>query len=649
MQFHLIDWSIIIVMLAFLVCMSLISKKYVTSVADFLVAGRCAGRYLISLSNGMAGIGVLELILFYELFYKVGFTWQWWAFLLQPVLTICALSGWVLYRYRQTRAMTLAQFFEIRYNKTVRIFAGILAFLAGIINFGIFPAVGARFFIYFTGMPTNILLGIENSTFVLIMMVLLGIALFFTYIGGQVVVIITDFIQGIAFYVVMIVIILVSLRIFNWSQVAEVLALAPENESMVNALSIGGMKHFDIWFYFIDLFGIIYAYNAWQGGGAYHCSAKTPHEAKMGRVLEMVRHHIGWPILFIFLPICAYTFMNHPDFFMLSSGAKDVIGGIENPQIQIQMTTPVAIAHFLPIGLLGCFGAIMLAAFISTNDTLLHSWGSIFIQDVVMPLRKKPLSPQEHIRWLRWSILSVAIFIFFFSLYFKQNQYLIMFNLISNAIFTSGVGAVIIGGLYWKRGTAAGAIASMITGAFLSIIGMIILQIYPDFIFDGARCRFIAMASSLTVYVVVSLVSRRITQAPPFDMDWLLHRGKYAIKEDVVSVSKPTNHRWKKFGMGKEFTLGDKIIYLIVYGWVFGCLAVFVIGAIYNLMYDVTMESWLKFWHVYLVVTFILSVIVLIWLLVGGLIDLRQLFRDLRIRKRDDHDNGRVIKSMERL
>ena len=66
-----------------------------------------------------------------------------------PTTLIIALSGFVSYRFRQTRAMTIAEFLEIRYSRRFRIFMGCLAFTAGIINFGIFPAVGARFFIHY--------------------------------------------------------------------------------------------------------------------------------------------------------------------------------------------------------------------------------------------------------------------------------------------------------------------------------------------------------------------------------------------------------------------------------------------------------------------------------------------------------------------
>ena len=69
----------------------------------------------------------------------------------------------------------------------------------------------------------------------------------------------------------------------------------------------------------------------------------------------------------------------------------------------------------------------VLAAFISTHDTYLHSWGSIFIQDVVMPLRQtfvgdKVMAPKHHVLLLKASIFGVCLFIFFFSLLFGQQQ-----------------------------------------------------------------------------------------------------------------------------------------------------------------------------------------------------------------------------------
>ena len=82
----------------------------------------------------------------------------------------------------------------------------------------------------------------------------------------------------------------------------------------------------------------------------------------------------------------------------------------------------MVLSNILPMGLMGAFAAVMFAAFISTHDTYLHSWGSIFIQDVVMPFRDKPFEKETHLKLLRYSIFGVAIFIFLFSLLFQQNQ-----------------------------------------------------------------------------------------------------------------------------------------------------------------------------------------------------------------------------------
>ena len=129
----------------------------------------------------------------------------------------------------------------------------------------------------------------------------------------------------------------------------------------------------------------------------------------------------------------------------------------------------------LPVGVLGLLCAVMFAAFISTHDTYLHSWASIFIQDVVLPLRKKPLTPAQHIRYLRWSLFGVGLFIFLFSYYLIQKVDIMQFFILSGNIFLGAAGSIVIGGLYWKRGTTAAAWTSIIVGLILSTFGFICL------------------------------------------------------------------------------------------------------------------------------------------------------------------------------
>jgi len=114
-----------------------------------------------------------------------------------PVQLIIGLTGWVTYRFRQTRALTMAQFFEMRYSKRFRIFAGSICFISGIVNFGIFPAVGANFFINFCGFSEHFsVFGLTFSTFHILALGLVSIALYFAMVGGQIAVMTTDFLQA---------------------------------------------------------------------------------------------------------------------------------------------------------------------------------------------------------------------------------------------------------------------------------------------------------------------------------------------------------------------------------------------------------------------------------------------------------------------
>ena len=429
------DWIIVVAMLALMIGGVEASRRRMRSVADFLAAGRSAGRYLISVAGGIAGLGAISIVGLLEMNYVAGFSMSWWGLTMGVVILVMTVSGWVVYRFRQTRALTLAEFFERRYSKRFRVFAGLIAFLSGLINFGIFPAVGARFFIYYCGLPHQIALaGITLPTFPLVMAGLLGVALYFVFAGGQVAVIITDFVQGIFVNIVFVIVVLFLLTQVDWTQIVEALNMAPANASLINPFKTGHVEDFNLVYFVIGIFGILYGTMSWQGTQGYNVSARSAHEAKMGGVLGNWR---GFPqgLFLLIVPIVAYTVMRHPDFAAVRGSVEGLLTGVDSGPIQSQLRTPLVLTRLLPVGLLGAFAAVMLAAFISTHDTYLHSWGSIFIQDVVMPFRKKPLSQAQHLRILRLSILAVAIFIFCFSLLFRQSEYIFLFFAITGAIF----------------------------------------------------------------------------------------------------------------------------------------------------------------------------------------------------------------------
>jgi len=686
MQF--IDWLIVFLVFSGMIYSVSYSKGLMKSVTDFLSAGRTAGRYLLSVSSGIAGLGAISVVMYLEMGYVSGFSLAWWGLSQGIIILILTMSGWVIYRFRSTRCLTLAQFFEKRYSRRFRIFTGIIAFVAGIINFGIFPAVGAQFFINYCGLPDSFM---GFPVYPLVMIFLLSISLYFVYTGGQIAVIIADFFQGIFATLVLITVVLYLFFSVGWDQVEESLEQTPiklaheeieslrsdqsfselteieqnkqineidekyKNSSRINPFKTSHVEDFNFWYFLIGIIGIMYSSMSWQGAQAYNSSAKSAHEAKMGAVLAGFR---GLPqgLFFLLVPVLIYVFMNHADYQSVADTVNLSLGELETDTLKSQMRGPLVLSTILPVGLLGAFAALMLAAFVSTHDTYLHSWATILVQDVIMPFRDKPFDKDTHLKVLRYSIFGVAVFIFLFSLLFQQNQKIALFFAITAAIFAGGSGAVIIGGLYWKRGTTAAAWTAMIVGAVVSVGGVLVKQISSDWLADlstmsqlknvliyirninGQEYWGISMGLSALSYVGVSLALKH----EPFNMDKLLNRGEYAIEGETRVITNTTELGWKIFMMGKEFTKTDKMIYILNYVWTGMWTIVFIIGTIYNLSNEVGDGSWMAFWKNYIYIQAIIALITVVWFSIGGFKDLKVMMSKLKTDYRDHGDDGWV-------
>lgn len=633
-----LDWILFAGVVVGLISVVLFLRRYTASVADFLAANRSAGRYLLTVADGVSGVGAITIIAVFELHYSSGFVPEYWQLMLLPIGLIISLSGWVIYRFRQTRAFTLAQFLEMRYSRRFRIFAGTVCFLSGIINYGIFPAVTARFFIHMMGIPDAFALGpVELQTYPVTMAVMLSLALFFTLGGGQVTIMITDFIQGQLVNVVMVLILGFLLFRFDWQSIITALETAPKDASLLNPFETAKATDFNFWYYAIAVFGSFYGVMAWQGSQAYNASARNPHEARMAKVLGNWRTAVI-NILPMLLPICAFVVMSHPEFREMASAVTNHVQVIDDDQAQKQLLTPTVLIYLLPAGLLGLFVAVMWAAAISTDNTYLHSWGSILVQDIIIPLYGKPLSPKAHMLALRLAIVGVAVFGFFFSLLYKQNDYIFMFMSMTGAIFVGGAGSVIIGGLYWKRGTTTAAWVSMLLGAGIPITCMIARMFDPNFFLNGQQIWFAAMASASVSYVVISLLGKQ-----KFNLDRMLHRGEYA--GDVEAPGRPIGN-WltaiKQFGVGPDFSKSDRFIYFLTAAIGIAFFGAFIWALIVHLTSGTDASWWASFWWGFLVVGVVKAVIVTIWFFIGGARDIVALLRDLSSAVRDAEDDGFV-------
>jgi solute:Na+ symporter, SSS family len=667
---HLLDWLVIIIPLIIILAIGIITQRQMKSVAHFVSGGRVGGRYLLAVAKGEMQAGAVVFVAMWEVFAQAGFVPSWWSWITGPVGLIVAIFGFVIYRFRETKAMTLAQFFEMRYSRNFRFFTGILGFLAGVINFGIIPAVGARFMVFFLQLPPEIIVGAHSlPTYIPLMGIFLAISLTLTISGGLITLMVTDCIEGIFSQLMYIILIVGVLAVVSWSQMSSVIGTRPPGHSMVNPFDAWQVQDFNLWYVLMGVFVGTYGTMAWQNSSAYNSAGATPHEARMGGLLGRWRES-GKSVVVVLLAVAAITYLGHPDFAQSSASAHQAISEIAQPQIQKQMTIPVALSHMLPIGVKGALCAVLLLGIFGGDSTHLHSWGGILAQDIVLPRLKKAPTPKQHIKLLRRCITGVAVFAFMFGTFFTQTEYIVMWWTVTTAVYVGGAGAAIIGGLYWKKGTTAGAWSAVIAGSILSGGGILAYKLWGDDVFskgvngilstvgipslplftlNGAQISFFATLISITLYIVVSLATCR----QDYPIRKMLHRDEYPVDEKGRSII--PNKPWsfgRLIGVDKNFTTGDKWIAGSLFVWAIFWFLVMIVGTAWNLIGQAGLVSWIKpwsnefwltFWHVTAIgLPILITIVTGLWFTWGGIHDIRALFKSLKTYQIDDTDNGTV-------
>ena len=319
---------------------------------------------------------------------------------------------------------------------------------------------------------------------------------------------------------------------------------------------------------------------------------------------------------------------------------------------------------------------------LSTDDTRIYSASLTITQDVIVPLCGKPLRPESHIRVIRLVSIGVGVFFFCGSYFMSQLDYINLFVTLMTSIWLGGCAPVMIFGLYSRFGTTAGAFTSLITGMVMAVGGVLIQRNWADTIYpfldgnglavavgnaletlsgpfhpwivwkmDAVKCPvnsyefyFLTMIVTFVLYCLVSYATCR----EPFNLDRMLHRGKYAIdgtKRFKLHWS-PREFFANVIGITPEYTRGDRVIAWGLFGYSFVysfCLALLGV-LLWDLFSPWPLEWWGHyFFVVQLAIPLVLAAVTTVWFGIGGVRDLFRLFRDLESRTAvNDLDNGVV-------
>ena len=451
-NFAAIDWVIVSVYICIPVVIGLIVKKYIRQLSDFIVAGRSLRLFIAIATLTGTELGLVTVMYNSELGFLHGFS----AFHVAIIETACILAigitGFIVYKLRQLKVMTIPEFYQMRFGKNVRIVGGFILALGGILNMGLFLQAGARFMMGVTGYS-------NQAGLKLFMSAMLIMVLIYTVAGGMISVVLNDFLQFIVLSIGMVIGSIFAIKAIGWDSLFKS-PPSVDGTSWFNPVAEGsGFGTIYV------IFMVVLTFSAgalWQSGTLRALSAKTPKVAKQLYAWSSVSY-LARRVIPMLWGICAFIFVSQtPKLFAAFQGQE---------ALNSQFGMPIFIAKVLPSGLLGLIAAGMFAAFMSTHDSYLLSWSSVITQDIIAPLKKNVLSDKSRLLITRICIICIGLFLLIWGLWFEAPVSLWNYMAVTGTIYLAGAFTVVTAGLYWKRASKTGAMIALCAG-LIAILGI---------------------------------------------------------------------------------------------------------------------------------------------------------------------------------
>jgi SSS family solute:Na+ symporter len=482
MNFQILDWIILLLYLGASLFIGIRARRYVENMEGYFVAGRRVKVALGSATLIATEIGVVTFMYFGELGYVTGLS----CFVLGLIgflgYFVIGKTGFIVSGLRRLRVITIPEFYELRYGRNVRLLGGILLFLGGVLNMGVFLKMDGIFLTETMGFSPDILY--------IVMTVMLLIVISYTVFGGMFSVIITDFMQFVILTFGMFIATIFVLMRVNIGEIATTVG-KQFGEAGVNPIvnpRFGWM--FLIWM----LIGSVAISALNQPAVSKSFASESPVVARK---------------VFLYTGITLAGRYMIPMFWGVAALA--VFGPTLNPTTAM----PKLLGEVVPSGLLGLMIAGMLAASMSTYSAYLLAWSSVATRDIIAPLSRRELSERTTILLSRIISTLIGIFILIFGLYYQLPATAFQYIAITGAMYAAGAFGCVAFGLYWKRANIVGAYCSLAFGAVAPIAFLILDQFkssLPDsisFLVDVNISGFLSFLLAASGMILGSLVSQR--------------------------------------------------------------------------------------------------------------------------------------------
>ncbi|MFH1569678.1 MAG: sodium:solute symporter family protein [Gemmatimonadota bacterium] len=515
MHLHWIDITIVLVYVGGTILVGVLSRGAIKGISDFLVAGRSLNIYMAVATYVATGLGLVTVMYFAEEGFKNGMAPFLVGVLMTLVFLVVGKTGFIVSRLRHLQVMTVPEFYELKYTRGVRLLGGLILAVAGTLNMGLFPILGSRFVVGFTGLPK------ESVNYVMLVMV--AVVVFYTLMGGMVSVVLVDFIQFLLLTVGFAIgtWAILTHPDLGWTNIVDSLVAhkGPAAFDPIANPDYGWI--FIIYFFSVGMIGIV-----WAPEMTHVLSTESPRVARRMFWIQGLTM-LGRALIPMFWGAAAFVWVHLPTYAGPYAGDG-------------RYAMPEMISQLLPIGVTGFLMAGMLAAFMSTHDSYLLAWSAVIVRDVVSPIKAMlagsrqeraadgtwgGLTGEREIRAVRIAVVVIACFLVAFGAFYTPPETSMKYMYVTGTIYFAGCVGTIGLGLYWRRANTVGAYCALVMGA-MGPIAFLILAEMPEVL--PAHLRFLVENSNLSVMaslllgglgmVAGSLVSQR--RHPPRALDF---------------------------------------------------------------------------------------------------------------------------------
>jgi solute:Na+ symporter, SSS family len=452
---RLVDIAVIVVYFVLILGAGYWGLRRARTAEDFLVAGRRLGPFMYTGALVAVILGGASTIGGVGLGYDYGISGMWLVVMIG--LGVTALGALLSTRLSRLGLFTVSEMLQRRYGGATRLVSALI-----IAAYALMIAVTSTIAI---GTVLDVVVGLDPQAAILLSG---GVVVVYTVAGGMWSITLTDVVQ----FVIMTVGIFLAL-------LPVVVAEAGGLDGMADALpasyfdltAIGGQTIFT--YFLLFFFGLMIGQDIWQRV----FTARSPQVARWGSVAAG-----GYCLLYAVAGA------------LVGAAAKVLLPQVQNSDNAFALVT----TEVLPLGVSGLVIAAAMAAVMSTASAGLIASSTLLATDVYGGF----IARGEHDRVRANRIATVVLGVTMLGISVAVSDVVgaltVAYDLLTGALFVP-----IVGALFWRRATTAGALSSIVVSSVLVVVLLVVFGMASNYpIIFG-------MLASLVVFVVVSLLTPR--------------------------------------------------------------------------------------------------------------------------------------------